>query len=95
MKIKIISDGTPESTQVVNADTGEQIDYVESIHWDLGQKGVATALIKFIKVPVELVGNVPCCSLESNHIAEPDFGQVKCKVCGRSIGVQGRIGVVG
>jgi len=35
MKIRIESDGTATGTKVVNAETGQAISGVRSIHWDL------------------------------------------------------------
>lgn len=57
MQIKIISDGMVAGTRVVDAKTGEEIEGVTFIRWELSVNGVvATAELKFINVPVEAVG---------------------------------------
>jgi hypothetical protein len=35
MRLKIISDGTPTNTQVVNAETGEILEGVVNIKWSV------------------------------------------------------------
>lgn len=55
MKIKIVSDGTPRNTTVVDAVTGEMLEGIQSIRWELAVNNpLATAIITFIKIPVEL-----------------------------------------
>lgn len=59
MKIKIISDGTPNGTLVVDADTGEKVDNIYSIKWELlVTDGMADVELGILMVPVELVGKV-------------------------------------
>ena len=57
MNIKIISDGTSKGTKVVNAETGEDVEYVQHIEWQLGVGELSDCTLKFIKVPIEFVGN--------------------------------------
>jgi hypothetical protein len=57
VKVKIVSDGTTQGTQVVNAETGEPIDGVTFVAWELEAKdGVATVSLELRKIPVEVVG---------------------------------------
>lgn len=55
MKIKIISDGTPQGTRVVNLVTGEEIDRISEVKWRANAYD-CEAWLKFVGVPVELVG---------------------------------------
>ena len=55
MKLKIISDGTAWGTRVVNAETGEQIEYVSTINWFWEPKDWgARATIEVVNVEVDL-----------------------------------------
>lgn len=58
MKIKIISDGTPQGTKVVNTETDERIEYVTSVQWKCEIGDIARARIEFLAIPVELTGEV-------------------------------------
>ncbi len=61
MRIKIISDGTVHGTQIVNADTGEEIEYVVRAEWKIvasAPRNLATATLELWNVPVEIVGEV-------------------------------------
>lgn len=53
MKLKIISDGTANGTQVVNAETGEQVDYIKSITWYCTIDELATAVLEVVDVEIE------------------------------------------
>lgn len=57
MKIKIISDGTDEGTQVVNAETGERIECIQSISWELNPAlcGSAVAVLRVVNTEIEAV----------------------------------------
>lgn len=56
MKLKIISDGTSFGTKLLNEDTGEPIGFVESIEWKINVGDTfATAVVKFVQVPVEII----------------------------------------
>lgn len=65
MKIKIISDGFPHNTKVVNAETGESIDGVTYIQWTCDARdGIATLVLLLSDIAVEVIGysedsNVP------------------------------------
>ena len=61
MKLKIVSDGKPSGTRVVNAETGEQIEYVSTINWfwepkDWGAR--ATIEVFNVEVDLEVDGRV-------------------------------------
>ncbi len=60
MKIKIISNGIPRGTRIVNAETNEPIEGCVAVHWicDMDENQVATAIVEFLNVPVEIVGEM-------------------------------------
>lgn len=57
MRIKIISDGTSQGTHVVNEQTGERLDLVTRISWELSATHLATATLTLLRVPVEVEGD--------------------------------------
>lgn len=57
VKLKIISDGTAHGTKVVNIETGEMIDRVMSVKWQIDtDTSMATVELLLAIVPVEVVG---------------------------------------
>lgn len=54
MRIKIVGDGTPRGTTVVDADTGERLEGVTAVEWQMDARNLATAKITLLKVPVEV-----------------------------------------
>jgi uncharacterized protein YrrD len=57
LQIKIVSDGTLAGTKVVDKDTGEMVHNVSKVVWKLStDMPLATAVLTFGKVPVEVVG---------------------------------------
>ena len=36
MRLKLISDGTPVGTSVVDADTGERVDLIQKVNYEIG-----------------------------------------------------------
>ena len=54
LKLKIISDGTPWGTKVVNVETGEVVQYVTDVEWKFASGKMAEATIKLAQVPVEI-----------------------------------------
>lgn len=56
MKLKIVSDGTPMGTKVVNAVTGEEVEGIVSVTWRITADDVSLANIELQKLPVELIG---------------------------------------
>lgn len=57
MRIKIISDGTPQNTSIVNMETGQTMENVIGIQWEIDIDRRATAWIHVHNVPAELVAN--------------------------------------
>ena len=57
MKIKIISDGTPNGTKIVNAETGEHIENVRGIIWKCSVGHLAEVILDMINIPAEIQGN--------------------------------------
>jgi hypothetical protein len=57
MKLKLISNGEAWGTKVVNTETGETLDYVQSVEWraDVNElNGMGTAIIKLFGVKAEI-----------------------------------------
>jgi len=55
MEIKLISDGTGPNTRIVNADTGEEIENITDIKFEISAKDlVSKAVITFVKVGCDL-----------------------------------------
>lgn len=58
MKLKIHSKGTPGSTRVMDAETGEELANVMGVSWNCtGGSETATAVITVERVPVTLVAD--------------------------------------
>ncbi len=58
MKIKILSNGNPYETKIVNAETGEPVEGVAEINWRLDPKGSELRLV-LCRYEVELEGEFP------------------------------------
>lgn len=59
MRVKIVSDGTPTGTRLVDAETGKTIRGVRKITWGSGYPGdVPTATVEFISVPIEVTAEL-------------------------------------
>jgi hypothetical protein len=59
MKIKILSQGLPFGTQVVNAETGEGIENVTKVEWVADIKdSLCRCKIEVFQVPVEIEGEI-------------------------------------
>lgn len=58
MRIKIISDGTPSNTKVINAETGERIFDITGIVWQIDADNLAKATVDFILIPVEVEAEI-------------------------------------
>lgn len=54
MKLRIVSDGTPLGTHIVNAETGERIENVLGVQWEINGRQTARAIIEVKDVPVDL-----------------------------------------
>lgn len=55
MIIKIISDGTPPGTKIIDAETGEAIEGCESLDIHASLRGVRVTAV-FTDIPFEVVG---------------------------------------
>ena len=53
MKLKIISEGTPETTYVMS-EHGERVDGIVYVKWEIQQDGLAKATLELQGVPVML-----------------------------------------
>ena len=60
MKLKIISDGTPGGTKVIDIASGELIENVSRVFWDIDVHKASTAHIEVRKceVDVEIEGKI-------------------------------------
>src|ERR1039458_5290484 len=58
--VKIVSDGTPNGTRLIDTDTGAEIRYVSSITWRIDSMPMhfATATVEFTAVPIEANGEL-------------------------------------
>lgn len=54
MKLKIVSDGTSEGTNVINAETGERIELVSHIDISIDAGDIAYANIRILEPFVEI-----------------------------------------
>jgi hypothetical protein len=52
MRIKLVSDGTPRGTKVVNAETGEEIEHVVSAQYEISKSLPIGALYLIIRAPL-------------------------------------------
>jgi len=57
MKIKLISDGTPKGTRVLNAETGEPIQGVRRAAWAVEIDQPAVVTLDFVLAEVDLTGD--------------------------------------
>lgn len=57
MRIRILSDGTGNGTRVVD-ERGQRVEMVTKIEWQVEVKGLATAVLTFARVPVEVSGEL-------------------------------------
>ena len=58
MKVKIISDGNPMNTKVTNAETGEVIDGITNLKWQIHCGSLATVDMRLKMTDVEIVGDM-------------------------------------
>jgi hypothetical protein len=56
MKVKIISDGTPRGTRVVDTATGEPLYQVRAVTWACEARGTAKAILELVGVEIEVIG---------------------------------------
>jgi len=57
MKLKIISDGTPAGTTIVNAETGEKLEFVHKVEWSMEAGHIAEAKLHILKMEAEFTGD--------------------------------------
>lgn len=73
MQLKIISDGTPSGTHVVDAHTGEEVRGVKSVQWNASAESKRTeCVITLTRVHVDIVGE--CDDLPPMPPATPAAG---------------------
>ncbi len=57
IKLKIVSDGTPHGTKIVDQESGKELNNVKSIFWCISADGTYTnAAVEFTNIPVEIAG---------------------------------------
>jgi hypothetical protein len=68
MKLKLVSDGIAMRTKVINAETGEPLEGIESISWEINAMDRTSRMtLTFVNIPVEVYsedirqvfGNIP------------------------------------
>ena len=74
MKIRITSKGTPGSTRVVNAETGDELKNVTHIAWTVGVDGDSTATIAVRAVPVDVIAEANPITVESVSVDDSVTG---------------------
>jgi len=57
IELKIISDGTPAGTKVINSKTGEEIEGVRSIEWSISYGEISVAKIELGVSSIEAIGS--------------------------------------
>lgn len=58
MKLRIVSDGTPNGTHVEDSEAGERVENVTGIEWSIRIGGLAIADIRLSKIEVSVEGEV-------------------------------------
>lgn len=68
MKLKIISDGTPSGTKLINEDTGEMIHLVQKLTWEAKADNfpLTKVTIELLNVPVEITTKTNVTLVEHN-----------------------------
>lgn len=57
VRVKVVSDGTPAGTKVINADTGEDLGLpISAITWHIDGDSAGQALVRLTLVQVEVEG---------------------------------------
>ena len=68
-KIRIISDGTGNTTRVMDAETGEQIDGVFRVKWSVDATGIASAQLWVWNVQIEAVADLEPIDTHVVHVS--------------------------
>lgn len=75
MKLKIISDGTPTGTKLIDEETGEAIHLIQKLTWEANANEFSTKItIELLNVPVEITSKADVDLYkftEENQWAEP------------------------
>lgn len=58
MKLKIVSDGTFLGTKVINLETGEELEDITKINWQISFPYGAEILLGLSNIPVEVIGDI-------------------------------------
>ncbi|MFQ5916340.1 MAG: hypothetical protein ACE5I0_00855 [Candidatus Binatia bacterium] len=56
MRLKVVSDGHPRNTKVINEDTGEAVEGVSSLEWKIDRNNLATVTMRVESGEAEIVG---------------------------------------
>ncbi|MFQ5849361.1 MAG: hypothetical protein ACE5JU_02085 [Candidatus Binatia bacterium] len=56
MRLRIVSDGHPRNTTVMDADTGERVEGVTSLEWKIDRNNLGTVTMTVESVEVAVVG---------------------------------------
>ena len=55
MKLKLVSDGIAMRTKVINAETGDRLEGIESISWEINAMDRTSRMtLTFVNIPVEV-----------------------------------------
>jgi len=58
MKVKIISDGTPKGTHVIDIDTGKELEGVQAIKWEIQTDYMAKVTLELSRIDIEIIWEV-------------------------------------
>jgi hypothetical protein len=58
MRLRIISDGTPHSTRVIDEDTGEKVEGVTSVNIDINLER-SIARIELLNPKIDIIADTP------------------------------------
>lgn len=61
MKLKIISDGTPKGTHVIDEDTQEELGLIQKISWTVGVGIPSQLTLTILNTPLEIIGEFKEC----------------------------------
>lgn len=83
MKLRIECDGSIRHSKVVNADTGEELEYIRAIRWeaDIGKNGgIAEVHLDLVNVQVDIAGEAnPVLDMAKRWADATDYE--RCEVC--------------
>lgn len=75
-RVRIVSEGNASNTRAYDADTGEEIQYVQSASWTCNVDDVARVSLTLVQPAVDIVGEWELVSLlrEAAHWMDDDEG---------------------